>query len=413
MCRPPEPTAPRVPLMSFRVNTNVQAMRSFAALNSTNEEIGVRQMRLATGSRLNRAEDDTAGYTISKKLQAKTRGQAQALSNIGDAKNMLTVAEGSLSSVQDILMTMKEKAVQAANDTMGSDERDAISTQLTALRDEIEDVLGNTEFNGTKLFDGDGGASRSFSFQVGDTQNDSFGVSVDKLDATELGIGGGAAAAQLDYGQNWGNGSNFAVVDSAMGTYAGGPASFSFEVVSKDNTGGSESVTFRVTDRAGNSQDYVYDATSGGAAGLDTSGAGLIEGLQVNFGDASGTAVNDSAESTGFFEVGDTFSIDVTSGSIDVSDAAAARGTIGSIDSAISKVSEQMSTIGDSQSRLTFKADNLETSKTNYEAARSRIEDADFAQEQMNIVKLQILQQTGSASFAQANAAPQSVLSLF
>ena len=122
-------------------------------------------------------------------------------------------------------------------------------------------------------------------------------------------------------------------------------------------------------------------------------------------GDASGTAVNDSAESTGFFEVGDTFSIDVTSGSIDVSDAAAARGTIGSIDSAISKVSEQMSTIGDSQSRLTFKADNLETSKTNYEAARSRIEDADFAQEQMNIVKLQILQQTGSASFAQANAA--------
>jgi len=230
---------------------------------------------------------------------------------------------------------------------------------------------------------------------------------VDKLDATELGIGGGAAAAQLDYGQNWGNGSNFAVVDSAMGTYAGGPDSFSFEVVSKDNTGGSESVTFRVTDRAGNSQDYV------GAAGLDTSGAGLIEGLQVNFGDASGTAVNASAESTGFFEVGDTFSIDVTSGSIDVSDAAAARGTIGSIDSAISKVSEQMSTIGDSQSRLTFKADNLETSKTNYEAARSRIEDADFAQEQMNIVKLQILQQTGSASFAQANAAPQSVLSLF
>ena len=69
--------------------------------------------------------------------------------------------------------------------------------------------------------------------------------------------------------------------------------------------------------------------------------------------------------------------------------------------------------IGDSQKRLTFKQENLTTSMNNYEAARSRIEDADFAKEQMEIIKLQILQQTGTASLAQANTGPQSVLSLF
>ncbi|MDT0633326.1 flagellin, partial [Rubrivirga litoralis] len=70
-----------------------------------------------------------------------------------------------------------------------------------------------------------------------------------------------------------------------------------------------------------------------------------------------------------------------------------------------------VSGLGDSQARLSIKQDNLDTSMTNYEAARSRIEDTDFAKEQMEIVKLQILQQTGIGSLAQANSGPQSVLS--
>ncbi|MGB3541498.1 flagellin [Rubrivirga sp.] len=399
--------------MSFRINTNTQAALSLSSLNSTSTEIGMRQYRLATGSKINSAGDDSAGFTISNKLTAKTRGQAQALSNIADTKSMLTVGEGALGTTMDILQTMKEKAVQAANDTLGTEERSAITNQLTALRDEIEDILGGSEFNGVKLFDGDGATTRTLAFQVGDTQNDTLGVDIDKLDATELGIGGGAPAAQLDYGSNWGNGGAFAVVESAVGTYAGGPDAFKFEVTAIDGTSGSEAVTFTVTDRAGNQQDYVYDASSGGADGLDTSGAGLIEGLTVNFDDAAGAALNASAASNGSFQVGDTFDIDVTSGSIDVSDASNARATIGTIDTAISKVSVQAAAFGDVQNRLDFKAQNLENSKTNYEAANSRIADADFAKEQMEIVKLQILQQTGSAMFAQANAAGQSVLSFF
>ncbi|MDT0633322.1 flagellin, partial [Rubrivirga sp. F394] len=61
-----------------RINTNVQSMKALGQLNKTNSELGIRQLRLATGSRLNRAEDDSAGYSIANKLKAKTRGQAQA-----------------------------------------------------------------------------------------------------------------------------------------------------------------------------------------------------------------------------------------------------------------------------------------------------------------------------------------------
>ena len=273
-----------------RINTNLQAMGAFNTLQNTNADLGTRQLRLATGSRLNRAEDDSAGYTISKKLEARVRGQAQALSNIGDAKSMLTVAEGSLNSIMDILQNMKEKTVQAANDTMGTAERTAIQNELNALSTEIEDIIGDTTFNGTALF---GSSSTSFSFQVNAESSDTLSVS---LGTVALGSTGGALSVDAD--------------------------------------------------------------------------------------------------------------------SLAVSSASSAGTTLSKIDSAISTVAERLSSLGDYQKRLTFKQENLTTSMNNYEAARSRIADADFAKEQMQIVKLQILQQTGTASLAQANAAPQSVLSL-
>src|SRR5690625_6442737 len=159
--------------MSFgdlsRISTNVQALQANAQLQRTNQELGLRQLRLATGSRLNRAADDSDGYSISKKLEARVRGQAQALANIGDAKSMLTVAEGSLNSVMDILQTMKEKAVQAGNDTMGDDEREAISSQITALSAEIGDVVGGATFNGDDLLRG-----TALTDQVGSDSGDTF-----------------------------------------------------------------------------------------------------------------------------------------------------------------------------------------------------------------------------------------------
>ncbi|NNE70156.1 MAG: flagellin [Rhodothermales bacterium] len=268
-----------------RIGTNLQSMDSLRTLQKSNNELGMRQLRLATGSKINRAEDDSAGYSIATKLQSKVRGQAQALSNVGDAKSMLTIAEGSLNTVMEILQTMKEKTVQAANDTMSSTERTAIDNQLDALSNEITDILGDSKFNNTSLF-----TSTAFKFQVGESSSDSFSVTVGTMSVTQL---------------------------------------------------------------------------------------------------------------------------SVATANINVSSAANATGLLSSIDSAITTISNKLGGIGDSQKRLTFKQDALGIAINNNEAARSRIADADFAKEQMEIVKLQILQQTGTAAVAQANSAPQSVLSLF
>lgn len=308
--------------MSFRINTNTQAASALTSLNKTTDGIANRQMRLATGSRINSAADDSAGFTISNKLKATTRGQAQALSNIGDAKSMLTVAEGALGSTMDILQTMKEKAVQAGNSSMGAEERAAIQSQVDALGAEVSDILGTANFNGTKLFSDDA-AGTNLSFQVGDKSGDTFGAKIDTLSVGSLGLGTATAAVA----------GTPEVPESAPGAGDGTPA---------------------------------------------------VAGTPASF-----------------------------TSSIDLTDDAGVAEALTTIDAAISTINKTASGLGDVQNRLDFKSQNLETSMNNYDSARSRIADADFAKEQMEVVKLQILQQTGSAMFAQANSSGQSVLSFF
>jgi flagellin len=364
--------------MSFgdlsRINTNVQAQQANTFLQRTNQDIGLRQLRLATGSQLNRAEDDSAGYSISKKLEARVRGQAQALSNVGDAKSMLTVGEGALNTVMDILQTMKEKSVQAANDTMGTQERTAIQNQVDALRTEIEDVLGGTTFNGTKLFE----SENPFNFQVGAESGENFAVTIAQLDTDGL-LGEVTEAAGT----------------VTEGTWAGGDIEFA-------SYSGTEDLTYNFQVN-GSTLEYRIGGAGDWTAATDAGNG------EFQAGDLRVAVDMTGAADTNTFDVAAT----ALSGGLVVNSHENASASIATVDAAINLISEQLANIGDSQQRLTFKQENLQVSMTNYESARSRISDADFAKEQMELVKLQILQQTGTAALAQANSAPQAVLSLF
>ncbi len=138
-----------------RIGTNIAALEAQKSLNQISGKISINQLRLATGKRINTAEDDAAGFIIGKGLETRTRGLSQALSNIGDAKNTLAIAEGGLQSIVDILQTMKEKTVQAASDTLGGAERTAIENQLDDLAAEIDSIVDkDTTFNGVNLING-------------------------------------------------------------------------------------------------------------------------------------------------------------------------------------------------------------------------------------------------------------------
>jgi flagellin len=268
-----------------RINTNVGALNALNALNNVNSKIGVRQFRLASGKRINSAADDPAGYTISQKLLARSRSLSQALNNVGEAKNVLSVAEGGMQNINDILVTIKEKMIQAGNGSYSSSELSAVLSQINELLNEVDDIIAETKFNGTRLIDG------NFSNKVFQTGADS-----------------------------------------------------------------GDSVTVNLSS--------TLDSTSAGIGSLTTSDL-----LSVN--------------------------------------------ALASVDNYISSVSAQLQDVGSMMQRLDFKEATLQVAITNTDAAASRIADADIAKEQLELTKLQILQQTATVQLAQANAAPSNLLSLF
>lgn len=268
-----------------RIGANFQSAQALHSLKSINGKIGTIQSRLSTGKRINSAEDDTAGYHVAKALTSRVRGLGAALSNVGTAKNLLNVAEGGYQAQMDLLLNIKEKAVQASDGSLTSSQRTAIGNEISALMSEIDDIQGQTTWQGTALISGNG-SSATFSFHVGDGASDNLSVSLSGFDSA-------------------------------------------------------------------------------------------------------------------------------TVGTVSVGSVASAEAAITTIGTAIDTLAGDVQSVGNFQVRLSSKEEMLSTSIANTDAARSRIEDADFAKEQMNAIKLQILQQTAVSSFAQSNSAPQIVLSLF
>jgi len=157
-----------------RIATNIAALQSLNSLQNINNKLGVAQLRLSTGKRINSAADDAAGLTIATKFDFKAKGLGQVLANIADAKSLISVAEGHLNNINDILTKMKTKATQAANDTLGVDERAAIFDEIKQLNTQIDNEVRQAQWAGAPLLVGSGctfgctqTASQAFNFQVG------------------------------------------------------------------------------------------------------------------------------------------------------------------------------------------------------------------------------------------------------
>jgi flagellin len=167
-----------------RINSDAQSLGALNSLFRINRELGVRQTRLATGYRINSAEDDSAGYALGKKLEARIRGLSAALDNIGDAKNMLSVAEGGLQSIMDILQTIKEKVTRGASDSMAQEERTAIVADIQALGREIDQIVEQTKYNGRALLKDYNSSSSTLQFHVGPDNSDTVTFSITSSGST-------------------------------------------------------------------------------------------------------------------------------------------------------------------------------------------------------------------------------------
>lgn len=184
--------------MSLVINTNVASLRSQDALTATQSNLQNSFLRLSSGYRINSAADDAAGLAISESLRGKVRSYAVAERNTNNAISMATVAESGLGQISAIVIRMRELAVQGANGDLTSTDRGYLDTEFQLLKDEIDRLANQTEFNGQILL---GGTATTIDFQigVGTTSNDVItldfgGVTASSLGLSGVGVGGSNGA---------------------------------------------------------------------------------------------------------------------------------------------------------------------------------------------------------------------------
>ncbi|MCV9880364.1 flagellin domain-containing protein [Brenneria izbisi] len=147
------------------INTNIMSLTTQNNLNKSQSSLGTAIERLSSGLRINSAKDDAAGQAIANRMTAQVKGLTQAARNANDGISLAQTAEGSLSEINNNLQRIRELAVQAANDTNTTTDRQSIETEMNARLSEIDRVANSSKFNGTSLLDGS--VSGGINIQVG------------------------------------------------------------------------------------------------------------------------------------------------------------------------------------------------------------------------------------------------------
>lgn len=199
--------------MALVVNTNISSLIAQRNLTKVTDAFRKSVERLSSGLRINRALDDPAGLAISEKLKAHARSIYQAIRNANEGMNMLQVADGALSEIGNILQRMRELAEQAANGSLGDTERQALDAEYQQLKAEIDRISSVTEYNGTKLINGEISAGKSFQVGFRNTTNDRITISIASITASTLQLNnaGGEAISNVSMAQ-----SALTLIDSAI-----------------------------------------------------------------------------------------------------------------------------------------------------------------------------------------------------
>lgn len=178
-------------MSGLRINTNMNAVRAQRSLNNASGSLNERLEKLASAIRINDASDDAAGLAISEGLRSQVRGTSQALRNAQDGISMIQTAGGGSEVVTENLQRIRELSIQAANDSLGSSEREIIQEEVNQLVEQIDQTTDQVDFNGRNLLNGDiSEANGGAEIQAGANRDDTVNVSVEAQDSASLGVDG-------------------------------------------------------------------------------------------------------------------------------------------------------------------------------------------------------------------------------
>ena len=196
------------------INTNVGSLTAQRNLQKTARGLHQSISRLSSGTRVNSAADNAAGMAVSENMRAQLKGFQQAMRNANDGVAVLQTAESGYQSLSELLVRMRELAVQSANDSVSDTERGYLNTEFADLINEMDRISSVVEYNGIQLLDGTAGSAGTgaMTFQVGtrDSVNDRINIQLDAQDSTTLGVNGDTIATQS------GSQSAITAIDSAL-----------------------------------------------------------------------------------------------------------------------------------------------------------------------------------------------------
>jgi flagellin len=258
--------------MAQVINTNVSALNAQRSLQKSQSSMQTSLQRLSSGLRINSAKDDAAGLAISDRFISQINGLGQASRNANDGISLSQTAEGALDETTNALQRMRTLAVQAANDTNSSSDREAIQIEVEQLVSEINRIGGTTQFNGKSLLDG---SNASFTFQIGSNAGQSLSVKMQDMRASALGTQPGQVQTVSH---------RIALSGDASGGYVGvselSNAGDEAVIISQDGTSGAK----LVLDIAAGSQNVnIAEARYGGNISQYSS-ADLTDTTDINYG---------------------------------------------------------------------------------------------------------------------------------
>ncbi len=462
--------------MSFRINTNVNAMNALRNLSSTGMELNKATTRLATGLRINSGADDPSGLIASESYRAQLSSMDQALRNNEDATNFAKTAEGGLDEVNRLLRDARSLAIANGNGTLDETQKSANQSQLNSILSSIDRIAGNTAFGSKKLLNGSAGTNASviktgviegasFTGSIGGTAmatnaDVTVNVTTAAAKATQTGTVAYATGATVVTAGTFSiNGTNFSTVatdtrdglvqkinEKSGDTGVTASVNGSNQVVLSSNKFGSDAkvnfvdnsgvISAANTAATASGTNAVATVTyNGGAAVTFDQGKGLelkdSDGNSIKLKAAGNTVTNHAASvrvtaGSASFQIGANAGQTASLSLNNFSQAALGfdssntniTGTdmstaLGAIDSAIANVADARGRIGTfMKNTLESNVRSLGIARENLAATESSIREIDVAQEMTNYTKLQILQQSGLSVLSQANSGPQAVLSL-
>lgn len=404
----------------MRINTNINSMRTQEYMRQNQAKMSNAMDRLSSGKRINNASDDAAGLAIATRMRARESGLGVAANNTQDGMSLIRTADSAMNSVSNILLRMRDLANQSANGTNTDENQQALNKEFAALKDQIDYISKNTEFNDKKLLDG---SNKSIAIQTLDNADTTkqininlSNVSTDALSINTLAINGKtdktvtisdkdienanadiqkATAAQLAL-------NNLTAGEAAV---PGTPAVVGNGTIDNPETPavpGKDAVPASSSAEIAKAVDDFKQAFDKVKGLMNDSAVRTIEEKFANFEKDKSLA---NAK-----EIGTAFTAP-TAGNITKSEQNAS-GAIKSIDAALEKIASNRATLGATLNRLDFNVNNLKSQSSSMASAASQIEDADMAKEMSEMTKFKILNEAGISMLSQANQTPQMVSKL-